>query len=89
MRIQTILNHVEKFKPFVVGKSRLEKHDDGPALVVQMRARKNGRVFCSGCGRPALRTTASRNGGSSTCRSGGCWSFWPTGCGGWTASSVG
>jgi transposase len=52
MRIQTILNHVEKFKPFVVGESRLEKHDDGPALIVQMEARKNGRVFCSGCGRP-------------------------------------
>jgi len=52
MRIQTILNRVEKFKPFVVVEASLEEHDDGPALVVQMRPRKNGRVFCSGCGRP-------------------------------------
>jgi transposase len=52
MRIQTILNRVEKFKPFVVGGASLEEHDDGPSLVVRMRPRKNGRVFCSGCGRP-------------------------------------
>jgi transposase len=52
MRIQTILNRVENFKPFVVGDARLEEQDDGPALVVRMRPRKNGRVFCSGCGRP-------------------------------------
>jgi transposase len=52
MRLQTILNRVEKFKPFVVGEASLEEHDDGPALVVQMRPRKNGRIFCSGCGRP-------------------------------------
>ena len=51
MRIQTILNRVEKFKPFVVGGASLEEREDGPALVFQMRARKNGRVFCSGCGR--------------------------------------
>ena len=50
MRIQTILNRVEKFKPFVVGEANLEEHADGPALVVHMKARKNGRVFCSGCG---------------------------------------
>ena len=52
MRIQTILNRVEKFKPFVVGEAILEELDNGPALVVQMKPRKNGRVFCSGCGRP-------------------------------------
>ncbi len=52
MRIQTILNRVEKFKSFVYGEAALEEHDDGPALVVQMVPRKNGRVFCSGCGRP-------------------------------------
>ena len=52
MRIQTILNRVEKFKPFVVDEASLEEHDDGPALIVRMKPRKNGRVFCSGCGRP-------------------------------------
>jgi transposase len=52
MRIQTILNRVEKFKPFVVGEASLEAHGDGPARIVQMRPRKNGRVSCSSCGRP-------------------------------------
>ena len=55
MRIQTILNRVEKFKSFTYGKARLVEHDGGPALVVQMVARKNSRPYCSGClkqGRP-------------------------------------
>ena len=52
MRIQTILNRVEKFKSFVYGNARFEDHDDGLALVVQMKPRKNSRAFCSGCGRP-------------------------------------
>jgi transposase len=51
MRIQTILNRVEKFKPFVYGEGRLEERVDGPALVIRMVPRKNSRVFCSGCGR--------------------------------------
>jgi hypothetical protein len=52
MRIQTILNRVEKFKSFVYGAAHLEEHVDGPVLVVQMEPRKNSRVFCSGCGSP-------------------------------------
>jgi len=52
MRIQTILNRVEKFKSFVHGEAALEQLKDGPALIVQMKPRKNGRAFCSGCGRP-------------------------------------
>jgi transposase len=51
MRIQTILNRVEKFKSFVYGAARLEERDDGPALVVQVEPRKNSRPYCSGCGR--------------------------------------
>lgn len=51
MRIQTILNRVEKFKSFVYGKASLEKHDDGLALVVEVQPRKNSRPVCSGCGR--------------------------------------
>ena len=52
MRIQTILNQVEKFKSFVYGKARLEQTEDAPALVVKMKPRKNSRPHCSGCGRP-------------------------------------
>ena len=51
MRIQTILNRVEKFKSFVYREAGLEKHDDGLALVVQIAPRKNNRPSCSGCGR--------------------------------------
>jgi transposase len=52
MRIQTILNRVEKFKSFVHGEAQLVEGADGPFLVVQVRPRKNGRAHCSGCGRP-------------------------------------
>ena len=51
MRIQTILNRGEKCKSFAYGDARLEEQDDGPALVVQMKPRKNSRPFCSCCGR--------------------------------------
>ena len=51
MRIQTILNRVEKFKSFVYGEARLEERDGGPALVVRVLPRKNGKPSCSGCGR--------------------------------------
>jgi transposase len=55
MRIQTILNRVEKFKSFTYGEAQLVGHDGGPALVVRMVARRNSRPYCSGClkqGRP-------------------------------------
>ena len=51
MRIQTILNRVEKFKSFGYGEANLEEHADGPVLVVRMKPRSNGRPVCSGCGR--------------------------------------
>jgi transposase len=51
MRIQTILNRVEKFKSFVYGTASLEEQDGAPVLVVKMRPRKNGKPHCSGCGR--------------------------------------
>ena len=51
MRIQTILNRVEKFNSFVYAGACLEELQDGPVLVVQVRPRKNGRPRCSGCGR--------------------------------------
>jgi transposase len=52
MRIQTILNRVEKFKSFVYGDAELEEQADGLSLVIHVKPRKNSRVFCSGCGRP-------------------------------------
>jgi transposase len=52
MRIQTILNRVEKFKSFIYGEARLEQQKEGLALIVPIKPRKNGRMFCSGCGRP-------------------------------------
>jgi transposase len=52
MRIQTILNRVEKFKSFVYGAAYIEDRDDGPALVVEIEPRKNSRAVCSGCGCP-------------------------------------
>jgi hypothetical protein len=54
MRIQTMLNRVAKFKSFVYGGARLAEHEDGAALVVRVRPRKNGRSHCSGCGRRGL-----------------------------------
>jgi transposase len=51
MRIQTILNRVEKFKSFAYGDVHLEERDEGPVLSIQIKSRKNGQPFCSGCGR--------------------------------------
>ena len=51
MRIQTILNRVEKFKSFVYGSASLEDHGGETALVVRVRPRKNSRPICSGCRR--------------------------------------
>ena len=45
MRIQTILNRVEKFKSFAYGEAHFERHVGGPALVVQvLPARTAGRT---------------------------------------------
>jgi hypothetical protein len=51
MRIQTILNRVEKFKSFVYAAAHLQERPDGPALVVRVRPRERSRPQCSGCGR--------------------------------------
>ncbi len=55
MRLQTILNRVEKFKSFTYGAAHFEEQDGGPALIVQVLPRKNSLPYCSGClrrGRP-------------------------------------
>src|SRR5665647_69460 len=51
MRIQTILNRVEKFKSFVYGHACFETQASGLAVVVRMKPRKNSLPFCSRCGR--------------------------------------
>jgi transposase len=50
MRIQTILNRVEKFKSFVYGRVTLEQADNLPVLVAEVLPRKNNRPVCAGCG---------------------------------------
>jgi transposase len=50
MQLQTILNHVEKYKSFVFGKVEFDKTANPPVLRVQVKARANGRPLCSGCG---------------------------------------
>src|SRR4051794_41842848 len=49
MRLQRILNRVEKFKSFTYGEAHFEEQAGGPALVVQVLPRKNSRPYCSGC----------------------------------------
>jgi hypothetical protein len=39
MRLQTILNRVEKFKSFAYGEARFEEQAGGPALVVRVLPR--------------------------------------------------
>jgi transposase len=51
MRLATILNRVEKYKSFVYGAAWFEADGMREALVVPVRARKNSRAICSGCGR--------------------------------------
>jgi transposase len=55
MHIKTILNHVTDYKSFVFGKARWLESSDGTRLGVEVEllARKNGRMICSECGRPA------------------------------------
>jgi len=50
MRIQTILNRVEKFKSFVYGRVSCEEDEGRPIVVVELQPRKNSRPLCSRCG---------------------------------------
>jgi len=50
MQLKTILNHVEHFKSFVYGKARWVDGPERPTIEVEIKARKNGRPICSGCG---------------------------------------
>lgn len=51
MRLQTILNRVEKYKSFVYGDGRLREGRCGLSVEVPIRPRKRVRPVCSGCGK--------------------------------------
>lgn len=51
MRIETLLNKVHPFKSFVYAACRLEVRKRGLALVATIQPRRNGKIYCSGCGR--------------------------------------
>jgi len=50
MQLETILNHVEKFKSFVYKSSRLVKTGSTAEIEVDIVERSNGQIYCSGCG---------------------------------------
>jgi transposase len=50
MQLQTILNRVTNYKPFVFGRSSWGGDDDQVTVRVEMKSRKNGKPICSGCG---------------------------------------
>ena len=52
MRIQTLLNYCHPLKSFVYGPCRWGVHQARPSLVASIQPRKNGKVYCSGCGKP-------------------------------------
>jgi transposase len=51
MQLQTILNQVTNYKPFVYGRVSLGTEEEQLTLRVEMHARKNGQAICSGCGK--------------------------------------
>lgn len=51
MRLQTILNRVERYKSFVYGAARWDTDGSEPTLVIPVRPRKGSRPVCAGCGR--------------------------------------
>lgn len=51
MRIQTVLNRVQKFQSFVYKEARIVDGFPRPALEVTLQPRANSRPVCSGCGR--------------------------------------
>jgi transposase len=49
VRIETLLNRVQKFKSFVYGAGRIEEVGGSLRLVVEICPRANGKPVCSGC----------------------------------------
>jgi len=46
MRIRTLLNQCQKYKSFSFVKEYIEDFKGGPALIVEIDARKNGKPIC-------------------------------------------
>lgn len=53
MLLKTILNRCQKFKCFVYGSVRFDKHDDRDCLEIEISPRKGSTAVCSGCHKPA------------------------------------
>ena len=70
MRIQTILNRVEKFKSFTYGDIRIEERSDRPALLVNVSPEGIPGRSVPGAVVAAWPTTTSPNAGLSSCPSG-------------------
>jgi transposase len=51
MQLQTILNRVTNYKPFVFGNVTWCDSSSRPTLLVQVKSRQNGRPICSQCGK--------------------------------------
>lgn len=61
MHIRTILNRVTKYKSFRFGSAKFATYGDGRRTIeVVVHARKNGRVLCGRCRRPAPRYDRQR-----------------------------
>jgi transposase len=52
MRLQTLLNHVEKQPRFVCGAATLRRSGPRPGVYIALRSRAGSRPICSGCTRP-------------------------------------
>lgn len=53
MRLQTILNSVQKFKCFIYQKEELVSQGGNECLRITLLPRKNSKGICSGCNKPA------------------------------------
>jgi len=52
MQLKSILNRVERYKSFVYKKVTWVEDASEPTIEVRIEPRANGRLVCSGCGRP-------------------------------------
>lgn len=52
MRIRTLLNRCHYLKSFVYEKESVESYWGKECVIVDIKARKNGRPICSGCNKP-------------------------------------
>ena len=82
MRIQTILNRVEKFKSFIYGEAAWRRGRTGRHWWFRYGRGRTVGLIVPDVAAQAPRTTVLKNVGSSSCPCGGFWSSWLTGCDG-------